>query len=213
MDPQVSGSFIPKAPLVDTRRVGSGAGMGLLLLLSILLLVLSLVGAAGVFAYQNILNAQIAGKDNSLKLAEGAFEPDVINQLSRLDSRINNATTLLNKHTAPSAVFDYLSTITLAQIQFTDFTFKLAADGSATVALAGVGDSFSTVALQSDQFGSARLFKDVVFSNISIGQAGTVSFAVTATLDPSLYVFAKESNATQAIPLASSTQPTPGTTP
>lgn len=206
MDPQVSGSFIPKAPLVDTRR--SAGGMGLLLIVAVLLLVLSVVGAGSVFAYQQILTTQIASKSDSLKRAEGAFEPDVIEQLSRLDSRITHAQTLLQNHTAPSAIFDYLSTITLEQVQFTDFTYQMGGDGSATIALSGVGDSFSTVALQSDQFGASRLLKDVVFSDVAIGTGGRVTFTVKATLDPSLYLYAREANATAATPLP----PPPGAT-
>ena len=186
MDPQVPGSFIPKQPLVEMRH--SGAGMGLATLIAVILFVISVVGAAGVFAYENILNAQIAGKDNSLKLAEGAFEPNVIDDLSRLDSRINNVESLLQRHTAPSGIFDYLSTIALNQVQFTSFSYKLGSDGSASLSLEGVGDSFSTVALQSDQFGASRLLKDVVFSNVAIGASGDVTFSVTANLDPSLYL-------------------------
>jgi len=209
MDPQVSGSFIPKAPLVAVRRP-VGAGVGLFFLAAALLLVLSVIGAAAVFAYQNILNARLASQDRSLKLAEGAFEPDVIEQLSRLDSRINNVETLLGKHVAPSAIFDYLSTITLVRVQFTAFTYQLNTDGSAALSLSGVGDSFSTVALQSDQFGASRLLKDVVFSDVAIGSGGKVNFSVKATLDPSLYIFSREQNATAATlnPATSSTTPT-----
>lgn len=201
MDPQVPTSFIPKKPLVETRA--SGAGTGLLLLVAVLLFVISLVAAGGVFAYNGILTASIANKDASLKAAEGAFEPNVITDLARLDSRLTQTQKLLDSHLAPSGIFDFLSTITLSQVQFTDFSYKKQADGSAIITLAGTGDSFSTVALQSDQFGSTRLLKDVVFSDVTIGAGGKVDFSVKATLDPSLYIYSKQAASTQATPVTS----------
>lgn len=200
MDPQVQTSFIPKKSLVESR--GHGAGVGLLLLLSILLFALSVVGAGAAFAYQGIERGLIANKDTSLKAAEGAFEPNVIEDLIRLDSRLKRTSDLLQKHIAPSGVFDFLSTITLEKVQFTSFGFTAAGGngGGATINLTGVGDSFSTVALQSDQFGATRLLKDVVFSGVAVGAGGKVSFSVSATLDPSLYIYGRENAATTAVP-------------
>lgn len=200
MDPQAPASFIPKKPLVETRS-NTGAGAGILTLISVLLFVVSLVGAGGVFAYTGILTASITNKDASLKAAEGAFEPEVIAELGRLDARLIEVQKLLNSHLAPSGVFDFLSTITLTQVQFTNFTFQKQADGTAVISLQGTGNSFSTVALQSDQFGSTRLLKDVVFSDVAIGATGKVSFSVKATVDPSLYLYSKQTASTQATPV------------
>jgi hypothetical protein len=202
MDPQAPASFIPKKPLVETRS-NAGAGAGLVVLVSVLLFVVSLVGAGGVFAYTGILTSSIVNKDASLKAAEGAFEPEVIAELGRLDARLIQVQKLLGSHLAPSGVFDFLSTITLTQVQFTNFSFKKQVDGSAVIILQGTGDSFSTVALQSDQFGSTRLLKDVVFSDVAIGQSGKVSFSVKATVDPSLYLYSKQAASTQATPVQS----------
>lgn len=199
MDPQAPASFIPKKPLVETHAA-AGAGASIFTLVSVLLFVLALVSAGGVFAYTGILTASITGKDASLKAAEGAFEPNVIAELGRLDSRLIETKKLLASHLAPSGVFDFLSTITLTQVQFTSYSFKKQADGSASISLQGTGDSFSTAALQSDQFGSTRLLRDVVFSDVAISQTGKVSFSVTATLDPSLYLYSKQAASIQATP-------------
>jgi hypothetical protein len=177
-------------------------------LVAILLFILSLISAGAVFAYQKVLNTQIVSEQTSFANAEGAFEPDVIEQLARFDSRINNTEDLLQNHVAPSGIFDFLSTMTLQNVQFTDFSYVLA-NGTATIALDGVADSFSTVALQSDQFGSTRLLKDVVFTNVTVGQTGQVTFSVTATLDPSLYLYVQQASSAQATPNAS---PTPAAT-
>lgn len=212
MDPQVSGSFIPKAPLTQTRR--AGGGMGLFLLISIVLFVLSLAGAAGVFAYEGLLNAQVASRDDQLRRAEGAFEPRVIEDLSRLDNRLLRARELLQRHLAPSGIFDFLSQATLEQVQFTKFSYRIEGQGSAVISLTGSADTFSTVALQSDQFGSARLLKNVVFSNVVQGGVGgnanKVSFEVKAELDPSLFIYARQDNT--AVPTQTQTPAVPAST-
>ena len=174
--------------------------MGLLLLGALFLFILSILGAGAVFAYQGILNSSLTSKQEQLKLAEGAFEPKTIEDLSRLDGRLLHAQSLLGAHLAPSGVFDFLSTVTLANVQFTEFSYAHTGT-TATIMLSGAADSFSTVALQSDQFGQARLLKDVVFSDVGVGQSGRVSFKVTATLDPSLYLYGKQAASTGAVPV------------
>lgn len=182
MDPQVSGSFIPKKTLESASSRGSGAATGLLLLLAILVFVASLVAAGAVFAYQGILKQSIASKKNSLALNEKAYDSGVIQELIRVDSRINQANMLLEKHVAPSAVFTFLSQQTLEKVQFTSFDFGIEKEGGSKMLLHGVADSFSTIALQSDQFGASKILKDVVFSEVGAGESGKINFSVSATV-------------------------------
>ena len=97
---------------------------------------------------------------------------------------------MLNKHIAPSALFSFLSQQTLEKVSFKTFSYAVQTDGSAKITLAGTADSFSTVALQSDQFGSSKVLKDVVFSGIAVATDGSVDFTVSATVDQSLLSYA-----------------------
>lgn len=187
MDPQVQASFIPKKSLEASTSRG---GFGLFLLLAILVFVASLVAAGSAFAYQQYLTTTLAAEKVSLERAQGAYEPDSIKDLARMDQRITQAKTLLSKHTAPSAIFAFLGTQTLEKVSFSSFNFTLGNDGSAKVGLSGKADSFSTMALQSDQFGGNKIFKDVIFSGIAADDSGAVSFSVSATVDPSIISYA-----------------------
>ncbi len=189
MDPVGQGSFIPKQSLTATKR---GSGMGLLLLVALFVFLISLVAAGGAFAYQKILTGVIAGKDESLTKAEGAFNPGTIQDLVRTDARLKQGKLLLERHVAPSAIFAFLSTITLERVQFTSMDMGVTADGGASLTLTGVADSFSSVALQSDQFGSTQLLKDVVVSGVSVGEVGKVSFVVNANAVPELLRYSKQ---------------------
>jgi hypothetical protein len=185
MDPQVQASFIPKKSL-DVSARSSGSPFGLLFLIATLIFIASLAAAAGSFLYTGYLNGAIASKSQSLALAEGAYDPGAIQDLVRMDSRLTQSKTLLAKHVAVSGIFALLSMQTLASVSFNDFQYSLNADGTAHISMTGNADSFSTVALQSDQFGGNKLFKNVVFSNIAVNTNGSIGFSVSADLDPSV---------------------------
>lgn len=170
---------------------GGGLLGGLVMLVAIFLFILSAVAAGSAYFYKGFLEASIASKTDSLKKDRDAFDPATIQSLVRIDSRINNARVLLDKHIAPSAIFAFLSQQTLQNVQLTGLEYALQADGSATISTTGIADNFATVALQSDQFGANKLLKDVVFSDIAVDpRLGRVTFSVKATIDPALINYA-----------------------
>ena len=197
MDPQVSNSFIPKAALTEQKARASG--VGLVTLISLFIFALSVVAAGASFAYSGLVQGQLAKNQASLAADQAAFDPATINDLMRLDSRMRNAVTLLSSHVAPSGLFGLLSADTLPNVQFTSFDYALNQDGSATLHLDGTADSFSTVAQQSDAFGSSKVLKDIIFSGIAITGSG-VSFTVQAGIDPSIISYSKQLQAAAQAP-------------
>lgn len=212
-------SFIPKKPLDTPVTYRESGGLGFLFFISLFIFIASAVAAGGVFGYEAYLNKSIDDKKASLQRVRDEFDPEQITQLVRLDSRISTAQTLLSSHVAPSAIFAFLSQQTLEKVQFNSFLYGLNADGSATITLTGVADSFATVALQSDQFSAAtQILKDVVFSNVN-NATNAVNFSVTANITPSFLNYAKNLGTAAAVtvpavptPAATSTQ-TATTTP
>jgi len=199
MNPQAQPSFIPKKPLTASSAGAGSLGVGgLFFLIAVLIFIASLVSAGAVFAYGGYLTSAIASKTDSLNKAQAAFDPGTIQELVRMDSRITNAKTLLQKHIAPSALFAFLSSQTLQRVSFSSFSYVLGDDGSVSITLAGQADSFATLALQSDQFNTNKLLKDVIFSAIAVGTSGQVTFNVKATADPSLINYAVSLNAANA---------------
>ncbi len=201
MEPQTPASFIPKKSLDGGMRTRtSGALGGLFFLVGLFLFIVSVTAAGGVFAYKGYLKTSITDKSASLKKAKDSFNLAAIEDLTRVDLRIKQAGVLLQKHIAPSAIFSFLSLQTLQNVQFVSFNYALQDDGSAAVDLEGVAASFSTVALQSDQFAASKVLKDIVFSNIKVEAGGKITFSVKATIDPSLISYAKNLTVTPAIP-------------
>lgn len=187
MDPQVGASFIPKKPLGENGR-GPGAS-GFFFLIGMILFIASILAAGAAFAYGALLNQQITQKSASLDKAQGAFDLPSIQDLLRIDSRMQSARAVMDKHVAPSGLFALLSDATLATVQFTSLDYVVASDGSAALTLEGQAKSFSDVALQSDSFGASKKLKDVIFSNIKVGNNGIVTFSVKATAVPNLLLY------------------------
>lgn len=199
MDPQVSTSFIPKKPLTGERARGGMAGF--LVLITLLIFIASGVAAGGVFVYGGWLQRSLESKKSSLNASQEAYDPGVIEELVRFDARINQARTLLEKHVAPSSIFTFLSENTLEEVRFASFDYGLNESSTATIEMKGEAKDFSTVALQSDRFGSSKMLREVVFSDIAIGGEGGVNFTVTATIDMPHLLYSKHLDATSPVPL------------
>lgn len=190
MDPQVQASFIPKKSL--DPAASRGGGYGIFFLIALLIFVSSLVAAGGSFLYKEFLSRTLAAKKADLSKSQGAYEPNTIQNLARMDLRIAQSKVVMGKHISSTAFFDFLSTQTLERVSFGDFSLKLEPDGSGKIEMTGSADNFSTMALQSDQFGGCRLLRDVVFSGISVGDGGRVSFSVKASVDPGLLLYSNK---------------------
>ncbi len=212
MDPTASNSFIPKKNLEGNYSRQGRGGTGLVLLLAILIFIASLVAAGGVFAYTGILKQLIANKSASLELNKKAYDPAVIEELLSTDRRINEAQKLLGAHIAPSAIFAFLSQQTLEKVQLTSFDYSRKED-KITISLKGLADSFSSVALQSDQFAASKVLKDIVFSGVNVdGANGKVGFSVDATIIPSLIEYSSVLTASPATVLPETSASTGSTT-
>lgn len=213
MDSPVPSSFIPKKAFtpnpLPTPSVG---GNGIIYAVCLFLFVVSLLAAGGVFAYQAYLTQTIADNGAILTKDQTALDFPAIEDLVRLDSRITQAKTLLARHVAPSSIFAFLSQETLQNVQFTTFKYDIQPDGSATIKLDGVADSFSTVALQSDQLSNSTLLKDILFTNLNTNPNGQVTFTVQATVVPALFLYSSTlGTPVSTTPTASATT-TPATT-
>lgn len=197
MDPQIPTSFIPKKP-VATVQLGTKAPLSFLFLIALVLFLGSLLSAGGAFAYLTYLKQSIGTKSASLDRSRKVFEPAVIAELVRLNSRLKLGSEVLSSHASPSAVFLFLEKSTLESVRFTDFNYSLDGNGSAVIRLEGEARTFSDVALQSDEFGKQRVLKDIYFDDINTDQTGRVVFSARAAVDPSFLLYTNLLSAPQA---------------
>jgi hypothetical protein len=178
-------TFIPHDTVtaVPVRKSGGGGLNDLLLLCGIVLLVASAALAVGVFLYGQFLQTQSASKVVQLQRAEAAFEPSLIEQLTRLDDRMHAGDTLLSAHIAPTVFFQALEQSTLQTVSFKTLDFEAPDAQHITVKMQGVAQSVNSIALQSDLFSKSGVITSPIFSNIA-QQSDGVHFDLSAIVNP-----------------------------
>jgi len=179
-------SFIPKKPTTPVAQRRRGTVINIFFLIALIIFLSTVSVAVGVFLYQKVVTQNLEKKSNQLAEAREAFEPALIEDLATMDNRIQAAQEVLNSHLALSAFFEFLEQSTLKSVQFDDFTYTAMPSGGISIGMRGRGQSFSSVALQSDIFGKDPFIRNPLFSNLDIDEQGNVIFDFAAALDPAL---------------------------
>ena len=185
MDPRLQTSFIPKKPIV-AAPARAASSINLFSLISTLLFIAAVGLSAGAFFYQKLVVKQVEANKQTLERAKGAFDPDLIHEIVRLDSRIETGKKLLSSHVAVTPLFDYISSITLQSVRFKDFSFGYLAPDKIGVSMKGQAASYSAVALQSDILNAQKRLSGTLLTDMALEAQGTVAFNLTTNIDPAL---------------------------
>lgn len=207
--PTIPTSFVPKQPVKPGVRYATSGGNPFMMI-AVGLLLLSVVAAGGVFGYQRYLEGVRDTKQAEVEAVRKSINAQVVEDFIRTRDRFVAAQTLLDNHVAVSQFFDLLESLTLQSVRFDGLSFKLAEDRSAELQMDGVARSFNALAAESSAFASEKRIKRAIFSDIAVDPTSrTVSFALTADLEPSLLtVSAENAPAPFVVPVATSTPAT-----
>ncbi|MEX0652412.1 MAG: hypothetical protein WD153_03060 [Candidatus Paceibacterota bacterium] len=193
MEPKFRTSFIPKKTLATAANIqkkSGGGPLGLITLITLIIALGAIVLSVGAFLYEQIINVNITRKTETLERTRAAFEPALIQELVRIDSRTEAAEKILGNHITPSVLFETLEDLTLKSVQFQSFSMTRVSNDKISISMKGVARDFRGVALQADIFGSSKVIKDPIFSNLNLSQNGEAVFTVSAFVDTSLINFA-----------------------
>lgn len=188
-DAGTPGSFIPHDTAVaPVRTRGSGLN-DLLLLGGIVLFIASGALAIGVFLYAQFEDQQSSAKLAQLQRAEAAFEPSLIEQITRLDDRMHAAQSILGAHIAPTAFFQALNQATLQTVSFRSLDFEAPDPQHITLKMQGIAQSVNSIALQAEIFSKSGVISSPIFSNIA-REVGGVHFDFSAAVNPAALNYA-----------------------
>lgn len=191
-------SFIPKGGAQYSGPIASRKhhGPSLILKVSILIIAIAALAAGGVFFYSQYLESDLADKKQQLTQAQAAFDPEIIDELEQVDSRINAAQEILDDHTVVTPVFEVVESITLESVQLTSLTVispemvEQEQDDDdqrgarVEVSLVGVARDYAAVALQSQALKENEVIQDPVLSNFALNDQGNVEFSIEFSLAP-----------------------------
>lgn len=191
MDSPTQPTFIPHEAVTSSGASRSGGGLSeLMLLVGIILLIISGALAAGVFLYTQYLQTSSASELDQLNRAQASLDPSLIQQLTRLDDRMNAAETLLAAHLAPSQFFSILEQSTVQDISFSSLNYDATNPANVTLTMTGVAGSVNSIALQAQVFSQSGIITNPIFSAIDAEQEG-VHFNFTALVNPSAIAYEK----------------------
>ncbi len=192
-DSGIQSSFIPHDAgevKANAVRIQTNGLSDLALLLSIVFFVASGALAGGVFLYVQYLQTATASKAAQLERAKSAFEPSLIQQLTRLDDRMHAADTILAEHVATSVFFAALSQETLATISFRSLAFQGGDGKHFSIKMEGIAQSVNSIALQAQLFSKNPVITSPIFSGIG-RQPDGVHFSLSALVNPTAINYVK----------------------
>lgn len=181
-------SFVPHSSATQRRFHVDFTGTFSFLAYIVLCIVFAL--ALGVFLYGRILSASQSAKEAELAQAESSINPATVENFLRLRDRLSSGEALLNGHTAFSGFFTSLGTLLPTTVRFTSLHLSLDGNGTVKFEGSGIAKNFNALAATSMAFAQDGRVKDAIFSNIVVNtKDSSVSFALVATLDPTLVAF------------------------
>lgn len=206
--PTIPTSFVPPSPSAARRRYRFDFGSAFAVLAYGLFLIM-LALSVGVFLYGGILTGQKESKDAELETALDDMKTEQAEKFVRLESRLSGGQQLLDKHVAFTGFFRVVETLLPATVRFSSLRLAMADTNGAVLEASGVAKTFNALAVASANLAGDRRIRDAIFSSISVNKDNTVSFSLTATLDPELIVFSASSAvaATPTEPAATTTTP------
>ncbi len=194
---EMTTTFIPKkTPSVLPTPAAGGVpvrpkGNSLLNIIATLVFIVALLSSGGVYLYKSYLTKNITTMKDTISRAEKAFEPSLILELVRLDTRLKVSSQLLSRHTAFSPLFRALEQATLSDIAYTSFQFEYD-EGVPRVQMKGLATRYTPIAQQSTLLGQSNIIVDHIFSNFALTDAGRVSFDLNYALNPQLLLFSSQ---------------------
>jgi hypothetical protein len=189
MEQNIQPSFIPKKPLTQAAAKQK-QHVSLFSLITTIIFITTLILCGVVYGMEYFLNKNIETKKVELKTEIAKFEPALVNELSRLDARLNSAQELIDNHLSVQTLFNVIEANTLKGIRFTNFSFAYDPTGRPIITMGGEAQSFIAIALQEDQFDpirhpeNAKYIKNVVINNPNLDKDGKITFVFTAFVDP-----------------------------
>ncbi len=226
MDPQIPTSFIPKRPLVTETVAPEHRSrmVGLLSIITGIVIVATIISFVGVFLYEKSLSSQKVKLTKSIDDAKSGIGTDFLQDMQRLNTRINGVKVLLQNHVVVSPIFAALEETTLHSIQYKSFTYEMKTDPVTKTPLVGVklegtAKTYSSIALQSDAFAQSPIIKNPVFSSLVVeDKTNSVGFHLAFDVNPSDLAFqtfidakiksgARTSAAAESEPVAPAQQP------
>lgn len=191
MQPNFQTSFIPKKPVSgETERVKVVHDTDIFTLAATITFIVTALLYGGLYFYKNMIVNQITEADKQLNDARSAILPDEIKKLLDANSRITTASSLLDKHLVNSKMLLLLGDLAVKKLKFNDLSYTNKT-GTPTIKINGEVQTYNALAKQQEIFSGSEYVKNPTFSNIGLGEAGSIKFQFTSTIESEILSYKK----------------------
>src|SRR3989339_431028 len=187
MAPNFQSSFIPKESV--TEEVFKKKKAGILGVLVVSLFIFSIILSAGLYLYKGIIKSDIENLQLQLAEEEKNLDKETISKMSQFSKKLGVVRSIVIKHKVASNFLETLASSTVSSVQFINLSYDESKDGELLVRLNGTASDYASVALQEDVFSKVKYFKSTTFSNLGLGNGGSVSFDLDIAVDPKISVY------------------------
>lgn len=214
MENKFQTSFIPKKSLEDTGKVHVPTPLSIFFVISTIIAIVAVLSSAAIFGYSYYLNKRIVAVQGRVAAKQGVLNDSQVNNIVRVNNKLQAASNLLKNHTAVTGLFSFLEDNTLKNLRFNSFQFAYLSPTRVSVSMKGQARSFGAVAKQSEAFASATkpYFKEPVFSDLGLDDSGRVNFSFTTSVNPSLVSYQQNLPGAKAIAAPTSVSTTTSST-
>ena len=218
METKFQTSFIPKKPLISDQKISSsrGAGTSIFMFVAIIIFIASIAGAVFSVLWKNVLNKSQESYKVQLAESEKRFNVSLIEELKKANTKIDLSKQLLKNHLAVSELFSIIGRLTIEGVRFMSYDFTAPSKDSdgIKISMRGIGNSFSAIAFQSDVFGQSqkygtnKILKNPVLSDLALDANGNVGFTFTTVINPGDILYEKVLDAELNAESDTETEPT-----
>jgi len=161
-------------------------------MIAIFLFVASVIGVGAAYAARYFFSTSQARLEAELKTKKDSLPLNDIAHMKAQATKIVLAKELIAKHLAVSKLFTALSLVTAENVRFLsmDATIPMSTSGNVEIALTGYGKDYTSLAFQSDvlnelnKLNLQNVIKNPIISSPGLNKNGTVTFGLTAQVDP-----------------------------
>jgi len=188
LPPSIPTSFVPQSASSAARRFKTDF-TGVFGYFAYGVFVIVFVLAIGVFLYGRILASDRYNKDTALAKAEASIDSATVAGFIKLKDRLDSGATLLDNHIALTGFFKVLEELLPTNVRLASIHLSYEGSGKVKFDGSGIAKSFNTLAAASSVFAKDGRIKEAIFSGISINKDSSVSFSLTASIDPKIIAF------------------------
>jgi hypothetical protein len=178
-DPSNNNSFIPKRGPAQKRRSGGTRKVYAFSIISYTLVFATLVGSAGVFLYDRLIQSELDQAVAELDQAIQDFSNDDMIRVAEFDSRLSLANLILDQSVSILPVFSALERSTINTVWLRSLNMERE-DDSLQFSLAVETDTFDSTIFQRGRLVDADIINNIELSGINRGVSASENNEDTA---------------------------------